>query len=174
MYIHTYIWIYIYTHTYIWMCTHVHMNLLFFWPPHSIWNSQARDQICTTVGTYATSVAIQDPLTSCTGTPMEPASGIAEAVPTPLRHRGNSWNFLISISITTKHDPHRQRRLNICSTLECWVILGPNALSWANSVLQMYCVAVSGASSFLLWAAFRCVNIPQVACSPADGQLLSF
>ena len=32
----------------------------FFWPPHSIWSSQARDQIQATVATYTAAIAILD------------------------------------------------------------------------------------------------------------------
>ena len=42
-------------------------NFFFFWPLCGIWSSQARDQIKATVLTYASAVAMLDPLTHCAG-----------------------------------------------------------------------------------------------------------
>ena len=45
-----------------------------FWLPHSIWSSQARDQIQVTAGTYTTAAASLDPLTHCAQPGIEPES----------------------------------------------------------------------------------------------------
>ena len=44
-----------------------------FQPPHSIWSSQARDQIQAAVVTYAAAVAMLDLLTHCAGLGIKPA-----------------------------------------------------------------------------------------------------
>ena len=46
----------------------------FFWLPHGIWSSQARDHVWAVVVTYATATATLDPLTHFPGPGTEPVS----------------------------------------------------------------------------------------------------
>ena len=59
-----------------------------FWPPHSTWSSQARDQIRATVVTHTMAAVMPDPLTHCAGRGIEPVSLVLP--PTPLCHSDNS------------------------------------------------------------------------------------
>ena len=58
------------------MCLFYHSVVgIFLWLPHSIWNSQARDQI--QVMTYTTAVATAGSLIHCAKPGIEPASFLA-------------------------------------------------------------------------------------------------
>ena len=46
----------------------------FFWPPWGIWISLARDKIRAAAVTYATDVAMPDPLAYCVGLGIKPVS----------------------------------------------------------------------------------------------------
>ena len=59
-------------------------SFFLFWPPHGIWNSQARDQIWAAVVIYAAAVATPDPLTHCARPGIEPVSWCCKDTANPI------------------------------------------------------------------------------------------
>ena len=59
-------------------------SFFFFWPPHGIWTSWTRGQIRAAIATYATAVAMLDPLTFCVRLGIEPASWYCRDATYPL------------------------------------------------------------------------------------------
>ena len=64
----------------------------FFWPPHGIWSSQARDQMWAVVGTYISAVAKLDPLIHRAGLGIKPVSWCCREATDPIAQQHNSKN----------------------------------------------------------------------------------
>ena len=64
---------------------------LFFWPPHSIWSSLARDQIQGAVANNTAATATWDLLTHCAGPWIEPVSWHCRDAANPIAPQWELW-----------------------------------------------------------------------------------
>ena len=96
--------------------------LYLFWLPHSVWSSQARDQIRASVGTYAATLAVLDPLTHCASWESSLHPGTTKMSPIPLHQSRNSmFSYFL--------DTFSESRITVNLLIDYWCLLPAQLVS---------------------------------------------